>query len=280
MPIRRPRLRNIPLAILALLPLLSSPALGEEPAQVSLLCEVASLTPGKPVTLGLRFKLKKGWHIYWRNPGDSGQAPSVKWDLPKGFRAGEILWPVPKKLPASGMLDYGYEGEVLLPVPLEVPKQAKPGQEVLLSAKVKWLVCHEVCLPGEATLKLQLPIKDRRMGPAMKTKGVFQKARDSLPLPLPEDRRLTAIRGPKDLKLSLEGAPAPKTATFFPAQPGLVENAAAQDLKALENGFELTLKRSEGSPQDVQTLEGVLVLKDEKGPSRAYGISTKLYSLR
>jgi DsbC/DsbD-like thiol-disulfide interchange protein len=273
-------LRYIPLAALALLLLQVSPVLGDGPAQASLLCEVSSLAPGKPVTLGLRFKLKKGWHIYWKNPGDSGQAPSVKWDLPKGFRAEEILWPVPKRLPASGMLDYGYEGEVLLPVPLEVPKHLKPGQEVSLSAKVKWLVCHEVCLPGEATLKLQVPVKDRRMGPAMKTRALFQKARDSFPLPLPEDRRLTAIRGPKDLKLSLEGAPAPKTAFFLPAQPGLVENAAPQDLKALENGFELTLKRSAEASQDVQTLEGVLVLKDEKGATSAYGISTKLYSLR
>jgi thiol:disulfide interchange protein DsbD len=232
------------------------------------------------VTLGLQFKMEKGWHVYWKNPGDSGQAPQVKWSLPPGFTAEGILWPVPKKHLSSGLVDYGYEGEVLLLVPLRVPPTLKKGQDIVLSAKVKWLVCKELCLPGEASLSLSLPVKDRRMGPAMRTRDLFQRTRSSLPLPLPEDWRVTALRGPKDLKLSLEGPVTFKGASFFPATPGLIDNAAPQAFRTLENGFELGLARAEGAPKDVGTLEGVLVVEEGPKVRKAYAVSTKLYHLR
>jgi thiol:disulfide interchange protein DsbD len=177
-------------------------------------------------------------------------------------------------------VDYGYEGETLLLVPLQVPPVLKKGQDLALTAKVKWLVCEEVCLPGEATLSLSLPVKDRRMGPAMRTRDLFQRSRASLPLPLPEDWRVTAVRGPKDLKLSLEGPVTLAGASFLPATPGLVENAAPQAFRALENGFELGLARAEGAPQDVGTLEGVLLLEEGPKVRKAYAVSTRLYHLR
>src|SRR5689334_17387874 len=88
---------------------------------VELISEARSMQPGSPFTVGLHFKLEPGWHIYWKNPGDSGQPPRIQWDLPGGITAGSIEWPTPKKLPVGPLLDYGYEDDVLLPITLQVP---------------------------------------------------------------------------------------------------------------------------------------------------------------
>jgi len=89
---------------------------------VELIARQLAVTPGKDLLLGIHFVLEKGWHIYWINPGDSGQPPSFKWQMPSGFRAGEIQWPRPKRLqPSKELVDYGYDDEVLLPVTIHAP---------------------------------------------------------------------------------------------------------------------------------------------------------------
>src|ERR1700739_2838686 len=78
-------------------------------ARVELVSHVSSETPGQSLTLGVHFVLEQGWHIYWINPGDSGQPPAFQWQLPPGFSAGDIEWPRPRKLQSSPTLaDYGY----------------------------------------------------------------------------------------------------------------------------------------------------------------------------
>src|SRR4051794_9573989 len=83
-------------------------------ARVSLLSEDASIAPGGTQWLGLRFELEPGWHIYWTNPGDSGEPPKVTWHLPNGVQAGELQFPPPQRIQDHGLVDYGYEGDVVL----------------------------------------------------------------------------------------------------------------------------------------------------------------------
>src|SRR5437016_12511754 len=70
-------------------------------AQVELLSHQASVPPGKKFLLGVHFVLERGWHIYWTNPGDSGQPPVFKWQMPAGFNVGEIMWPRPERMQSS-----------------------------------------------------------------------------------------------------------------------------------------------------------------------------------
>jgi len=88
-------------------------------AKVSLIAENNSLQAGQITWVGVLFDLEKGWHIYWVNPGDSGERPKIQWQLPPGFQAKEIRWPTPVRLGAGTVIDYGYEGLVLLPVPIQ-----------------------------------------------------------------------------------------------------------------------------------------------------------------
>ena len=104
------------------------------------------VTPGKPVWLGLQITHKPEWHTYWKNSGDSGLPTSLEWTLPPGVIAGDIAWPIPKKIRIGSLANYGYEGTVLLPVPLTITPDFKPpltGNTLDVKLKAAWLVCRQ-----------------------------------------------------------------------------------------------------------------------------------------
>src|SRR5438105_15915740 len=108
-----------PIAILVTVLALSTlvPAAPPQHARVELLAAPAASK--QSLLLGIHFLFDPGWHIYWVNPGDSGQPPSVTWHLPAGFEAGEIDWPRPQRIVDSPQIvDYGYQDDVTLLVPL------------------------------------------------------------------------------------------------------------------------------------------------------------------
>ena len=106
---------------------------------------------------GVDMKMDAGWHTYWKNPGESGIATTIKWQLPPGVTAGEIQWPLPEKLPPAEVTTYGYENEVMLLVPLTLATNLNPGP-LVLKADVSWLECMESCVPGSASVEATLNI--------------------------------------------------------------------------------------------------------------------------
>ena len=68
-----------------LLPLFAAPALGADATawiktpqtEVRLIAGQAGAGDEGVVRLGLHFKLKDGWKIYWRRPGDAGFPPRL-----------------------------------------------------------------------------------------------------------------------------------------------------------------------------------------------------------
>ena len=127
---------------------------------VELIAENPWITVGHRLDLGLRFELEKGWHIYWVNPGDSGEPPRVGWQLPMGLTAGPMEWPAPRRLGASSIVDFGYEDRVMLIVPIRADANLAAEQPARLGAELRVLVCsHEMCIPGKAQLSLTLPIQ-------------------------------------------------------------------------------------------------------------------------
>src|SRR5579863_6937203 len=96
---------------------------------------------GKPNEAGLFFRLEPGWHVYWKNAGDSGEPPKIKWTLPSGITASELEFPAPKRLPLGPLMDFGYEDEVVFPFSITASRSAAEGPADL-HAKVDWLVCR------------------------------------------------------------------------------------------------------------------------------------------
>jgi thiol:disulfide interchange protein/DsbC/DsbD-like thiol-disulfide interchange protein len=134
---------------------------GKRLVEADAFANVNGVVPGEPFLVGVRLKMASGWHTYWKYPGDAGIPTDIKWQLPPGWRAGEIQWPVPLKLQEPGDIQiYGYHDEVLLMQQITPTKDPGAG-EAKLSAKVSWLVCEKICIPGDGTVELTLPITGR-----------------------------------------------------------------------------------------------------------------------
>jgi DsbC/DsbD-like thiol-disulfide interchange protein len=230
--------------------------------RASLVAEADAVRPGQPLTAGIRLEMEKGWHTYWRNPGDSGLPTRVKWDLPEGFAAGEILWPYPIRFGTGPLMSYGYEHEVLLPVEVRVPASFA-GAEVRLLARVDWLECQEACIPGKAEVSLALPVRaTTRPGPHA---ALFADARRRLPARDP-GWRFSASSAPRGLTL-VARAPrgtALREAYFYPTTPRLLDHAKPQALTREGDVHRLELFRDpNGAPPE--RLAGVLVAQTGQG---------------
>ncbi len=258
---------------------LLSPAYSQNTShlKVELLPEQKAIVPGGSVTLGFHFRMEKGWHIYWKNPGDSGQTPSVQWSMPDGFEAGGFIWTIPQRLPIPNLADYGYTNEVMLMVPLKVPAHLKPGRTIRLSAHVRWLVCNEICIPGDAKFNVRLSVR-RKTSNNSRNEALFRTARRNLPGEWPEDWKTNGTLGAKDFRLSFETDESyskSAAALFFPFHPNQVENAPAQVCEISGSSIQLKIKRSDQLQENINTLEGILVISDKTG-RRGYTVSVPL----
>jgi thiol:disulfide interchange protein DsbD len=186
--------------------------------------------PGKEVWLGLQLTHQPEWHTYWKNSGDSGLPTTLQWTLPVGVTAGEIAWPLPKKIPIGNLANYGYDATVLLPVPLTITRAFKPtlpNSEIEVKLKANWLVCRKECIPEEGEFALKIPIR----GSTAINSAAFNAAFAAQP------HALTGS-GPADshgqidgnaIKLTVQGLPIAlrgKTLDFFPETPEVIATAA------------------------------------------------------
>lgn len=229
-------------------------------ARVELLAEQVAVKPGSILPLGIHFILEPGWHIYWVNPGDSGQPPVLKWQLPAGFSAGEIQWPRPERMqPAPELADFGYHNEILLPVKLTVPASAKAGESVQIAAEAKWLVCREVCIPEHGQLHLALPVAATAKV-NQQSAPIFARTMKQLPQPMPHGWKASASSEKDDFVLSVQAGRQIAKAEFFPLEPGQIDNPAPQKLQPLATGLKITLKKSDLLMKPIPVLRGVLAL--------------------
>lgn len=129
------------------------------PVKAQLVAGVDALVPGQTVRLGLLLTQDEGWHTYYKEPGDAGMPTSIKWQLPPGFSAGEIIWQKPERFEETGLITYGYKKRAFLATDIQVPSDLKPGSSVTIKGTAKWLMCREACVPGKAELSLTLPVK-------------------------------------------------------------------------------------------------------------------------
>jgi len=112
------------------------------------------LTADEPALLAFHFSIAPDWHVYWRNPGDSGAAP--RFDITsEGASIGAIQWPVPKRLPIAHLTNIGYEDTVAYLFEI----RPEPGaQRVRLDVDLEWLVCEVDCIPGFGRMSLDVPV--------------------------------------------------------------------------------------------------------------------------
>ena len=215
-----------------------------------------ALAPGATGDAALVFQLEPGWHVYWAQPGDSGEPPEVDWVLPAGLRAGLMQFPAPKRLPLGPLMDYGYEGTAVFPFALQADPSLKPGA-VTFEAHVRWLVCREVCLPGKAFLGATLKIQP---GAAVGTNPLIEAAKRAEPQPLPPGFTVKATGRGATLQLRLASAEKEQSAQFYPLDADAIANAAPQKFAVTADGATLTLDRADPAAALPKRLKGVLEL--------------------
>lgn len=102
--------------------------------------------------IGIQFELAPDWHIYWKNPGDSGAEPKFNFSL-DGAELAKTHWPKPKRIPVEHLVNIGYEKSVVFVFDLEIFDKDR----VQASVDLEWLVCKVDCIPGFATLTFKIP---------------------------------------------------------------------------------------------------------------------------
>jgi len=227
-------------------------------SQVSLVVAQSAVTPGSDVNVGIQFAVENGWHIYWQNPGDSGEPPRMQWQLPAGITAGAIEWPTPVRLTNPAGTDFGYEGTTVLLTALRIPATAQPGTTLDVGGDLRWLVCHDICVPQRTTLKAPIHIADATSVDSS-AQRVLQTAAEHLPKSLPASFRPTVTSVGDALRVTLVPNQPVTQAQFFPAEPEQVDNGAPQELATQAGKLGLTLKKSEYLREEPSRLRGVLV---------------------
>jgi len=231
---------------------------GDEHVKVELVSENEAIVPHHQLRLGIRFDLQEGWHAYWLNPGDSGEPPRIEWRLPAGFQANSIQWPYPTRVSTPPFVDYGYEHQVLLSVVIRTPSGLKEGTTEKVIANVHYLICREVCIPGQKQLVLELPVKDH--GTASSNALLFESTRRQLPKPIPEGWKISATSTGDEFRLRLRIGKVIGSPQFFPLEPEQIENAAPQNVTATPGGLDLHLKKSSHLLKSISRIKGVIVL--------------------
>ncbi|HJQ58853.1 MAG TPA: protein-disulfide reductase DsbD domain-containing protein [Vineibacter sp.] len=122
--------------------------------QVRLISAVDAVGDSQSVTLGLQFRLKPGWKIYWRAPGDAGFPPTLDWGGSTNLGDTQMLWPAPVRFDVSGLTTIGYKSEIVLPIQARL---LEAGKRTAVKVKVDYLTCDDVCIPYTAAFKLDLP---------------------------------------------------------------------------------------------------------------------------
>lgn len=264
---------------LAIAPPAAANPVQSDRATVHLVSETESLQPGEPFWVGWHFQMRDGWHVYWRNPGDSGAAPAIAWRLPDGFEAGAIAWPHPERLPFGPLMNFGYEDEVTFLVPITAPEAIATGTEVTLDADADWLICKDECIPESGSFTLDIPVSDATPAENSQWSEAFDRARESWPQPSPWAVQAT-LDGER-LALRIDApelqANAIASAAFFPDEDGLITNAAPQEVRFDSEGMVLQLQR--GYLGDVDRVGGVLTLTESLPDgeiTRAFAIETAI----
>lgn len=243
---------------------------GEEITKLALLADTAAVEPSKPFRLGFHFELLEPWHLYWRFPGSAGYPPTVtSWELPPGWEAEPLEFPLPVKVVDQyKQTIFAYEHEALLPVKITPPEKLAGGP-VKIRAKIKWQVCSDTCIPGNATVEITLPL-----GPAKPAnEALFAKWLAELPQTSePPTKDVKFDFADKKLTVRIGGLPADAALEFFPIPPpkfsGLFEIEQSIAMETQPDGTRVIRYPFDSNPD----WTGLLVLKGADGQRKGWYI--------
>jgi len=155
-------LRRLYCALILCLSANAYAALKEHPAQAELIANTSAVKPGDTFYIAVRFTLQPKWHVYWINPGDAGLPTVVNFSGPAGFKIEPLELPTPMEFIQPGkIVGYGYTDSLLVIAKVTAPSELPKGSPIEFTATASWLVCKDVCIPGDAKPSLKLEVSDQ-----------------------------------------------------------------------------------------------------------------------
>jgi thiol:disulfide interchange protein DsbD len=235
---------------------------GRTLVQPRLVADTTAIVPGRPFRVGLVLEMAPDWHTYWKYAGDAGIPTTLKWQLPPGFTAGPIEWPLPGAEIEPGDIEvYGYGGEVMLLQTITPPAQLPPG-EVELRADAAWLVCADLCIPGKAALSLKLPVS-ATAEPA--NADLFAKWSARVPTDTPPPFPVAWTRSGDTLQTTIHPGDGAQGVEFFPLPTGANAEVGHPKITGdAASGFTISIESKDD-------LDGVLAVKSATA-TRAWAV--------
>ena len=242
--------------------------------KTKLISEYSQVEVGQTASVLLQIDIRDGWHTYWRNPGDSGQATSIKWTLPEGITASEIQWPYPERQYVGPVANYGYHGVALHRVQLTVADNWPVNKPIQIVADAKWLVCEEECIPEKGRFEMQLPVADVAQL-AHEHSAEFDRFKKILPSVLSVQ---SGYQYANNGELRFEFSPVPELTAasnieYFPHEWGVIQAPAKQSV-IIDKAF-ISISSLKGDLTFNKPLQGVLVVTDNGGGHKAYQIESQ-----
>lgn len=252
---------------------------GADLVKPQLLADVSAVQPGKPFRVGLLLRIAPHWHVYWKNPGDSGQAVTATFDLPPGFTVSDLQYPVPTKFLQPGdLVAYGYADEVMLLGTITPPADIPASGNIPIQAKLKYLVCDSVCLPGKADLSLTLPASNQA---APANEEAFAEWSRQIPAAGDAAKAIAdvkpAARADNQYAVDIAWKQPADNVEFF---PGKSRTLNVQDVTVTNKGNQthvtFTAAPLAGQQPDVAALDSVVVYTDDRGIRRGIEVAVPI----
>ena len=210
-------------------------------ARISLIKDHSDFVPGTSINIGLKVSMDKGWHTYWRNPGDSGGPIEIDWDLPKGFSVSNIKWPLPEKIEYPPLMTYGYEDFVIYPMVLSIPADYADDY---FEMDANILICADVCIPESG--KISSNLLD------IKSDSLIYEWLESIPS---KSLPITTSLNDNNLEISFTFEKEIKQIYFFPDENNSIDYSSEQNFYKKDDGYFLSIKLFN---DDFQNVSGVL----------------------
>jgi len=228
-------------------------------AKVMMLPSTFGIQPGTPFQLAVRMGIPRGWHTFFANPGMGGSPIKIRWELPAGFKAGPILWPIPKYVPGKRS-GYIYDTDIWLSTDITPPASFPVGEKKFsFTANVTWQLSRERSVTQSDTCWVTLEVTrfERR-------NLLFSEVKRSQPIPAPGVPLHASMVG-RQMILTLPLVQATTDQIrFFPGDPHYFD--AVLPVNTLKGtGMEIAFPMSQSATKPPTRLQGLLVVVSPLG---------------
>lgn len=252
-------------------------------ASASLLRNNYTAPTDTAIELGIQIILQNDWHIYWRNPGDSGIPTNFEWELPGGIKSPKIFWPIPKAFVFDDLVSYGYDEQVLFIAELEIPK-SYTKKKIELSVKLKSLICKNICIPFDTNFTLKIDLTRDHLADE-ETSAAFIKTKKYLPK-LNNDLNTIARMDSDIVFLNVHNAARNNSEIenvyFIPYENGIFRNTIRQQMEIKQDYLTLKIEPDPFRIEVPKYLFGILVFENSNNSENsktAYEINVPVLNI-